>query len=71
MRQLSDLRHDLRRNLSAINAGFEIINGRKPDDLRNIQQIIKEMNIQCKNTLELLEELFASYEIKEKKGKDI
>lgn len=67
MKAFADLRHDLRRNLSSINAGVQLLKGKKPDQLGEMVDIIQELSEQTKETTELLDNLFSNYNFELKK----
>lgn len=62
--ELSNIKHDLKRNLAAIRAGTELIKRGKDS---NYTKIIEEMSLQSERTLKLLEKLFTDFDIKNRK----
>lgn len=66
--KLGDVKHDIKRNLSAINAGIEMLKRNKNISSDHCQKIIDEMAGQSEQTIELVRTLFSDFRIDEKKG---
>jgi len=55
-------RHDLLRNVGCLLSGTEMLAKKKEQLDDRCNEIIREMNNECKNTLMLIEELFKELE---------
>ena len=67
MDSTANLRHDIRRNVCALNAGFEMLKKKSESDFKKCGYILDEMAVQTKATLELIEKLFTKYDLKPKR----